>query len=56
MQHQIARAIGRFEPRILLQSINIYQQQGTLIADLQYIVRQTQQPQSLSVPIGIGGI
>lgn len=56
VQHQIARTIGRWEPRILLQSVTVVQQDGTLIADLQYIIRHTQQPQNLSVPIGLGGI
>ncbi len=56
VQHQIARSIGRWEPRIALQSVTVSQEGGTLIADLRYVIRRTQQPESLSVPIGIGGI
>ena len=56
VQHQIARTIGRWEPRIVLQSVTVTQQEGTLIADLQYLLRHTRQPQNLSVPIGLGGI
>ena len=56
VQHQVARTLGRWEPRILLQSVTVSQQDGTLVADLQYVIRQTQQPESLSVPIGLGGI
>jgi phage baseplate assembly protein W len=56
VQHQIARSIGRWEPRVELQSISVSQEGGTLIADLQYVVRRTQQAESLSVPIGLGGV
>lgn len=56
VQHQIARSIGLWEPRVMLQSVSVSQQDGTLIADLQYTIRRTQQPQNLSVPIVIGGI
>lgn len=56
VQHQIASAIGRWEPRVQLQSVTVAQDNGTLIAKLQYIIRRDQQAQSLSVPLGIGGI
>lgn len=56
VQHQIARAITRWEPRVLLQSVTVNQQGGTLNAELQYIIRSTQQSQTLSVPLGIGGV
>jgi phage baseplate assembly protein W len=56
VQHQIAKSIGQWEPRVLLQSVTVTAQNGTLIADLQYVIRRTQQPQSLSVPIGLGGV
>lgn len=56
VQHQIARSIGRWEPRILLQSVSVSQQDGTLVAELHYMIRQSQQAQNLSVPIGLGGI
>lgn len=56
VQHQIARSIGRLEPRVLLQSVTVSQRDGTLVADLRYTIRRSQQPQNLSVPIGAGGI
>ena len=56
VQHQIAKSIGQWEPRVLLEDIGITQQEGTLIAELRYVVRRTGQPQSLSVPIGLGGV
>ena len=56
VQHQIAKSISQWEPRVLLQSVTVTVQGGTLIANLQYIIRRTQQPQSLSVPIGLGGV
>jgi phage baseplate assembly protein W len=56
IQHQIAKAIGEWEPRVLLQSVTVALQGGTLMAELRYVIRRTQQPQSLSVPIGLGGI
>lgn len=56
VQHQIAKAIAQWEPRILLQSVAVTLQNGTLTAELSYILRQTREPQSLSVPIGLGGV
>lgn len=56
IQHQIGRSISLWEPRVMLESVSVSQQDGTLIAELQYTIRRTQQPQNLSVPIGIGGI
>lgn len=56
VQHQISKSIGQWEPRVLLEDIGIIQQEGTLIAELRYVVRQTGQPQSVSVPIGLGGV
>lgn len=56
IQHQIAKAIGEWEPRVLLQSVTVALQEGILMAELRYVIRRTQQPQSLSVPIGLGGI
>lgn len=56
VQHQIAKSIGQWEPRVLLQSVTVTQQNGTLITEIQYVIRRTQQPQSLSVPIGLGGV
>lgn len=56
VQHQIARAITEHEPRVILQGVNVTQQDGGLVAELHYQLRQNQLPQSLSVPIGLGGI
>jgi len=56
VQHQIAKSVGQWEPRVLLQSVTVTQQNGTLYAEIQYVIRRTQQLQSLSVPIGLGGI
>lgn len=55
VQHQIARSIGLWEPRVLLQSVSVFERSGTLFAELHYIERREQQTQSLSVPLGIGG-
>jgi len=56
VQHQIAKSIGQWEPRVLLQSVTVTRQNGTLVAEIQYVIRRTQEPQSLSVPIGLGGV
>lgn len=56
VQHQIAKSIGQWEPRVQLQDVTVTQQEGTLYVELRYVISQTQQPQSLSVPIGLGGI
>lgn len=64
IQHQVAKAIGRLEQRVLLQRLEVAQGQGlspsvdgeTLVISVQYVVRRTRQVQSLSVPIGLGGL
>ncbi len=56
VQRQIAKSIGQWEPRVQLQGLTVSQQEGTLVVELQYVVRRTGQPQSLSVPIGLGGV
>lgn len=55
VQHQIAKTIGQWEPRVQLRNVTVTQDEGVLIAELSYVIRQTQQPESLSVPIGLGG-
>jgi phage baseplate assembly protein W len=55
-QHQIAKAIGRWEPRVAVEQVRVAAGGGSLIAEIQYVVRRTRQLQSLSVPIGLGGI
>lgn len=56
VQHQIAKSIGEWEPRVMLQEVVVTQEAGTLVVSLHYVVRRTEQPQSLSVPIGLGGL
>lgn len=56
VQHQIAKAIGQWEPRVQIQGVTVTQQDGELYVEIWYVIGQTQQPQSLSVPIGLGGI
>ena len=55
VQHQIARSITQWEPRVLLQEVTVTQEEGALMVRLRYTVRRTYQPRSLSVPIGLGG-
>jgi phage baseplate assembly protein W len=56
VQHQIGKSIGQWEPRVLLQSVTVTQQDSTLIAHVDYIVRRTREPQSVSVPLNLGGV
>jgi uncharacterized protein len=51
VQHQIAKSIGKWEPRVMLQEVNVTQQEGTLIAELQYTVRATHVNEYQAVPI-----
>ncbi len=55
-QYQIARAIEQWEPRVQVQGVTIVQSDGELFIQLRYSIRQIQQPQNLSIPIGVGGI
>lgn len=56
VQHQMAKAIGRWEPRVQVQGVTVTQNEGELYVEIRYVIGRTQQPQSLSVPIGLGGI
>lgn len=60
VQHQIAKAVSRFEPRVLVQSIEVTARRDggaeELWVSIAYVIRRTRQTQSLSVPIGLGGI
>lgn len=56
VQHQVAKAIGQLEPRVQVQDVAVTQKDGKLNVEIRYVVGRTQQPQSLSVPIGLGGI
>ena len=54
VQHQIAKSIGALEPRVLVQAVALTQLDdgATLSITVRYMVRTTQQTQTLSVPIG----
>lgn len=54
VRHQLAKALVRFEPRVVLQDLQVSSEQGTLYVSVQYIVRRTRQVQTLSIPIGLG--
>ncbi len=56
VQHQIAKAVGRWEPRVAVESVRVAADGENLVAEIRYVVRRTRQFQSLSVPIGLGGI
>ena len=51
-QHQIAKAISQWEPRVLLQGIDVTQEDGQLLIRIRYVVRRTNQAESVSLPIG----
>ena len=54
VQHQIGKAISQWEPRVLLQNVQVTQQEGMMVIEVQYVERQTQQFQMLAVPVSIG--
>jgi uncharacterized protein len=54
--HQVGKSISEAEPRVALQEVAVTQQDGTLVVSIYYVLRETRLPQSLSVPIGLGGI
>lgn len=56
VQYQIAQSISQWEQRVQIQNVTVKQNEGKLFIELQYVINQSQQPQSLSVPIGLGGI
>ena len=56
VQHQIAKSIGQWEPRVELRQVSVTQQDGTLMADIHYLIRESQQSERVSVPLGLGGI
>ena len=57
VQHQIAKAIGTYEPRVLVQTVDVSQDvaQGVVSVSVQFTVRRTRQVQQLTVPVGLGG-
>ncbi|PCC73774.1 Gene 25-like lysozyme [Nannocystis exedens] len=54
VQHQVAKSLGRLEPRIILQEVRVVQDGETLLLRIKYIVRSTRQVQTFSVPFGTG--
>lgn len=54
VQHQITKAISSWEPRVLLQNVRVTQREGILAIELQYVERQTQQFQQLTVHEHVG--
>ena len=56
VQHQIARSIGQWEPRVLLQSVTVAQRDGMLFAHVDYVERRTRQRESVSVPLPLGSL
>lgn len=58
MQHQVGKSIGAFEPRVLVQDVKATQSDdgATVFVSVTYLVRRTQAVQTLSVPIGFGGL
>jgi phage baseplate assembly protein W len=59
VQHQLAKAISAFEPRVAVQDVTVAPDPddgATLNVSVLFIVRRTRQMQSVSVPIDLGGI
>lgn len=56
VEHQIAKAVGQWEPRVLVQDVTVTQQNATLVAHLRYIVRRTQEPGQVRVPFAAGSL
>ena len=50
-QHQIAKAIAQWEPRVLLQGVEVTQDEGQLFVEIHYVVRRTSQAESVSLPV-----
>lgn len=55
VQHQITKAIEEWEPRLQVEQLSITQEAGTLYVEIDYTERQNQQPQSLVIPMRLGG-
>jgi phage baseplate assembly protein W len=55
VQHQVSKTIGQWEPRVLVQEMRVTQENGTLMLQLTYVIRQTREQQAVSVPLGLGG-
>jgi phage baseplate assembly protein W len=55
-QYQIAKAITRAESRVALTQVSVKSDKDKVYIDLKYTIRRTRQQESLSVPIGLGGV
>ena len=56
VQHQIAKAIGKWEPRVALQEVNVFVEGANLLANLSFIIRGYADRQSISIPISLGDV
>lgn len=59
VQHQIAKNVARWEPRVVLQEVVVTRgdgAEGTLWVNIQYIDRDNQSSEKLAVPFGLGGV
>lgn len=54
---EVASAIGRFEPRVILQNVIVERDEdnGTVYVTLEYIVLTTKQPDTVTIPLTAGG-
>lgn len=58
-QHQVAKSIAQWEPRVVLQEVTVTQEdkgEGMLWIHLKYIDRTHQNTDALSVPFGLGSV
>jgi phage baseplate assembly protein W len=51
VQHQVAKSIGEWEPRVLVQGVTIAGDGGTLTIRVDYVVRRTRARDSIAVPL-----
>lgn len=54
VQHQVARSIARWEPRVAVQSVEVSQQGATLVVTLRYSLPATGQADQVQVPLQVG--
>jgi len=54
-QHQISKSIGQWEPRVQLREVAVRQEEGTLVAEVHYVIRETGQPDNLIANLELGG-
>lgn len=52
-QHQIAKAIAEWEPRVQVQRIDIAQADGTMFIEVWYVVRRTAQAERVVFPLSV---